>query len=250
MGAVDPRYHDPVLGVVFDLDGTLVESPHDFDRMRREVIRIAERSGVVPGHLSIRQTIPSLLDEALRELERGGAREGVRFRFEAEATQALDAIELEALSRTTARAGAVDLLDGLAARGYRLGVLTRSSATFAREALRRTGLQPFVRAIRSRTDSGPAKPDPKALLLLLEALGVPPDRAVSVGDHLLDAECAARARVRFYAVLPVRSGELGTDVERFRAAGAAAVAPDLGAIGRQLGLAGPSAPSSAAESRK
>lgn len=236
MQPVDPTYHDPVLGVVFDLDGTLVLSPHDFDRMRREVIRIAERQGVVPGHLTIRLTIPELLGEARRELERGGAPEGTLFRFEAEAMRALDAIEMEALPATTARPGAVELVRGLAGRGYRLGVLTRSSATFAREALRRTGLLPFVIQLRSRTDSGPSKPDPEALLLLLQALGVPPNRAVSVGDHLLDAECAARARVRFYAVLADRPNPLGTDVERFRAAGAAAVAPDLVEIGRQLGL--------------
>ncbi|MHB8352230.1 MAG: HAD family hydrolase, partial [Thermoplasmata archaeon] len=240
MEPVDPIYHDPVLGVVFDLDGTLVLSPHDFDRMRREVIRIAERQGVVPGHLSIRQTIPTLLEEARHELERGGASEGVRYRFEAEAMRALDAIEMEALSTTTVRPGALELVGGLAARGYRLGVLTRSSATFAQEALRRTGLLPFVTLVRSRTDSGPAKPDPEALLLLLKALGVPPNRAVSVGDHLLDAECAARARVRFYAVLSEQPNALGTDVERFRAAGAAAVASDLTEIGRQLGLVGSS----------
>ncbi|MGI0151906.1 MAG: HAD family hydrolase [Thermoplasmata archaeon] len=238
MESVDPKYHDPVLGVVFDLDGTLVLSPHAFDRMRREVIRIAEAHGVVPGHLSIRQTIPSLLEEAAHELERSGASEGARFRFDAEAHRRMDEIEMEALEGTEVRPGAPELLSELAGRGYRIGLLTRSSATFAREALRRTGLLGMVPYIRSRSDSGPAKPDPEALLLVLRALGVPPNRAVYVGDHLLDAECASRARVRFYAILPARPGELGTDVDRFKAAGAAAVAHDLAEIGRQLGVAG------------
>jgi phosphoglycolate phosphatase-like HAD superfamily hydrolase len=118
-----------------------------------------------------------------------------------------------------------------------LAVLTRSSATFARAALERTGLLSYIPLIRSRTDSGPAKPDPEALLLVLRGLEVPAERAVFVGDHLMDADCATRARVRFYAVLPPEGGKLGTDIERFQAAGATAVAPDLPALGRQLGIA-------------
>ena len=212
-------------------------SPHPFDRMRREVIRIAERHGVAPGHLSITQTIPALMDAAVHELERNGAPAGNRYRFEAEATRRIDEIELESLPGTVVRPGAVELLGALEERSYRVGVLTRSCATFAHEALKKTGLTRFVHTLRTRSESGPAKPDPEALLLTLKAMDVPPNRAVYVGDHLLDAECAMRARVRFFALLPPHPNALGTDVDRFKAAGAAAIAPSLADLGRQLGFA-------------
>jgi HAD superfamily hydrolase (TIGR01549 family) len=236
MEAVDPRYHDPLLGVVFDLDGTLVLSDHPFERMRREVIRIAERNGVVPGHLSVTQTIPSLMEAAVHELERAGLPATQKFRFEAEATKRIDEIELEALPHTRVRPGALETVRALGEAGYRVGVLTRSSGAFAEAALVNCGMRPFVPVLRTRSDSGPAKPDPEALLLTLRAMGVPPNRAIFVGDHLLDAECASRARVRFYALLPPNPNALGTDVDRFKAAGATAIAVTFEDLRRQLGL--------------
>lgn len=236
MDAVDPRYHDPLLGVAFDLDGTLVVSPHPYDRMRRETIRIAEHHGVHPSQLSPNQTIPSLVATAGAEIEHAGLPEGTRYRFEAEVNKKLDEIEVEGLGQTTERPGARELLEALTNRGYRVGVLTRSCLAFTRGALRRTGLDQYVRSLRTRSSPGPVKPEAEALLILLRDLEVPVERAVFVGDHRMDAECALGAHVRFYALLPVAPGELGTDTERFRAAGATAVARDLEELGRQLGV--------------
>ena len=84
---------------------------------------------------------------------------------------------------------------------------------------------------------GPAKPSPEALRLLLEEMGVPPDRALVVGDHAIDAECATRARVRFYGILPEGPVPDPMTVDRFKAAGAAAVARDLPDLAGHLGVA-------------
>jgi phosphoglycolate phosphatase-like HAD superfamily hydrolase len=67
---------------------------------------------------------------------------------------------------------------------------------------------------------------------------VPPDRGLFVGDHLLDAECAVAAHVRFYAVLPDPSEAAGSaqSEERFLAGGASAVARELTDLARQLGV--------------
>lgn len=231
-----PEFLEPLLGIVFDLDGTLVLSNHDFARMRREVIRIAERHGVVPGHLTVQQTIAELQTAAMAELESSGAAEGNRFRFEAEVKQMIDAIELEALPKTIARPGAPELLRALAGRGFRLGVLTRSSEEFCRKALESTGLRDHFPFLRTRSAPGPAKPDPEALRILLHDMGVPYDRALVVGDHRIDAECATRAGVRFYGILPEGGGEPDL-AERFRAAGAAAVARNLAELGEFLSIA-------------
>ncbi len=224
-----PAFLEPLLGVAFDLDGTLVLSHHDFGRIRGEVVRIAEKHGVMPGKLSVQEPVHRIVETARDALRGAGLPDGELWRFEAEYQKAIDAIEMEALPRTVARPGADALLTALAKRGFRLGILTRSSEAFARAALVRTGLGPHFSYLRSRSSPGPAKPSPEALLLLLHEMGVPLERALYVGDHLLDAECAVAARVRFYGVLPDPSerSDAGPHGERFRAAGASAVARDL-----------------------
>jgi phosphoglycolate phosphatase len=231
-----PPFLEPLLGVVFDLDGTLVLSNHDFRRMRHEAIRLAEKSGVVPGHLHPDQTIVEIVSSALTEMESSGIPEGTRFRYEAEVNRTVDAIEMEALPKTGARDGAAQLLGALTKRGFRLGILTRSSSEFCRAALERTGLLAYFPYLRTRSAPGPAKPDPEALRLLLRDMGVPFDRALFVGDHRLDAECATRAGVRFYAILPPDGGEPGL-ADRFQANGAAAIARDLPELARFLDVA-------------
>jgi HAD superfamily hydrolase (TIGR01549 family) len=240
----EPKFLEPILGVAFDLDGTLVLSHHDFGRIRSEVVRIAERHGVMPGHLSVKEPVHRIVEAAREAMRTANLPDGEFWRFEAEYHKAIDAIELEALPRTVARGGAAALLKGLQERGFRLGILTRSSEKFARAALLRTGLDPYFAYLRSRSSPGPAKPSPEALLGLLHEMGVPFERALYVGDHLLDAECATAARVRFYGVLPDPSetADLGSTAERFRAAGAAAVAVDLGELGRFLAAASASPP--------
>jgi phosphoglycolate phosphatase len=244
---VEPHFLEPLLGVVFDLDGTLVLSNHDFGRMRAEVIRIAEKYGVMPGHLSVQDPIHRIVETARQELASSGAPEGNLFRFEAEYPKRIDAIEAEALPRTVARPGADGLLRALSERGFRLGILTRSSEFFARGALARTGLGPYFPYLRSRSAPGPAKPSPEALHLLLREMEIPDERALFVGDHLIDAECATRARVRFYGVLPDPSEKSPEPMtaDRFLAAGAAAVAADLGELARHLDVASPARPTPA-----
>jgi len=239
----EPKFLEPLLGIVFDLDGTLVLSHHDFGRMRHEVIGIAERYGVPPGHLSVQDPIHRIVENAREELRNAGASDGILYRFEVDYQKSIDTIELEALPRTVARPGAAELLKTLSERGYRIGLLTRSSETFCRQALLRTQLAPYFSYLRSRSSSGPAKPSPEALLMLLKDMGVPIDRALYVGDHLLDAECARRASVRFYAVMPDPSEAEATHStmteDRFLAAGAAAIAKDLPELRRQLTIAAP-----------
>jgi len=232
-----PRYVEPLLGIVFDLDGTLILSHHDFARMRKEVVRIAELHGVPPGSLDPTQRISHLLDLARETLTAANVPEGQIFRMETEARAAIDAIELEALPRTKARAGAHELLSALTTRGYRLGVITRSAEPFCRAALRRTELLDMFPYLRTRSAPGPAKPSPEALRLLLREMEVPDDRALFVGDHLIDAECATRARIRFYGILSEPPDDDGMTVERFVAAGAAAVARDLPELAHMLGVA-------------
>ncbi len=237
MAGLDPPYLEPILGIVFDLDGTIILSRHDFPKMRAAVVAAAEENGLAPGSLAPGPTVAATMDEAAQRLRALRLPDATLYRFEAEAHRRIDEIELEALPSVGARPGAAQLLGELTRRQYRLGLLTRASDRFCREALAKTGLAPYFPFLRTRSARGPAKPNSDALLLLLKEMEVPVDRAILVGDHPMDGETAVGARVRFYGILaePPAPPEAPT-LDRLRASGAHAVARDLGDLARQLGL--------------
>jgi phosphoglycolate phosphatase len=240
MDTLEPRYLEPILGIVFDLDGTLITSQHDFPRMRLAVVVAATRHGVPRGVLTPADTVAATFTRARETMLALKLPEGAIYRFEAEANRAIDEVEIEALPTVAPRPGAAALLAELVRREYRLGLLTRSSERFCRAALDRAGLSQFFPFLRTRSAPGPAKPSPEALQLLLRDMEVPPHRALVVGDHPMDGETALGARVRFYAVLPEPPAPAtAPTLERLRTAGATAIARNLTELGRQLGLPTP-----------
>jgi len=95
--------------------------------------------------------------------------------------------------------GSADGLRQLASRGYRLGIISNSDGT-VEEQLRRgeicqvgAGLGVPVVAIIDSAVVGVSKPEPDIFRLALEPLGVPPEKAVYVGDSLRYDVVGARA---------------------------------------------------------
>jgi len=147
---------------IFDMDGTLTVAIHDFEAIRAEL-------GLEPRK-------PIL--EQLALLPRARA---------AELFLRLDALELELARRACAAEGAVALLSALAARGARLGILTRNTRANALETLRAAGLERYFAAERivDRELAAP-KPDPGGIHHLLRGWSARADEAVMVGDYRFD----------------------------------------------------------------
>lgn len=194
-------YHKPYMAVVFDLDGTIIDSSLDFHGMRKAIIEVASHVGVPPGELHTTENVVQLMDHAKAKLHQMTGAEALSMRFEGEANRRLDEIEMSALPSAHASPGAKDTLSALHQEGYRLGVLTRSCEGFAKTSLHNAGLLPLFMKLRTRNDSGPAKPHPESLLLLLKDMGVAKDRALYVGDGSQDLECARAAGVDFVALV-------------------------------------------------
>ena len=228
-----PPYFRPYLGVIYDMDGTLVDSRLDFSRMRHAVIELAGRSGVPPGELHPTMSIPHLLGYARDRLQQLGLPPGVYLRLEAEANHRLDELELEALDRVTLVPDALEHLRRMRESGYRLGILTRSSEGFTRGALKKEGLLDLFDRIRTRSDSGPAKPDPESLRILLSDMGVPRERAVYVGDMPADLECASGAGVDFIAFV-AEGGSAAAREEELRRKGARRLAHGMAELHREI----------------
>ncbi len=65
----------------------------------------------------------------------------------------------------------------------------------------REGLRAYFPVIVGAEDVAEHKPHPAGLAVALQRLGCPPEAAMYVGDHPVDAEAAARAGLPFVAVL-------------------------------------------------
>lgn len=102
--------------------------------------------------------------------------------------------------------GVRPFLSYLRARGMRIGMVSNicdESPGGIRARLRREGLLPFFDAIVLSSEFGRAKPDPGPFRACFHRLGVPPSRALFVGDLPVDHLGAERSGARFVLYLGV-----------------------------------------------
>lgn len=95
--------------------------------------------------------------------------------------------------------GAVEVLEALRSRGYRLAVLSNWSATLPR-TLAQVGLAMLFEAVFASESLGHWKPSAAAFLVPLDRLGLTPGRAAYVGD-LYDVDVVGAREVGMRAVL-------------------------------------------------
>lgn len=157
-----------IRGIVFDLDGTLVDSALDFDAMRLEM--------GLPAEQPILEAIEALAEHdaercraILHKHEHGGAQ------------------------RAVLMPGVPEFLEAVDRLGLRRAVWTRNSRAVALATLDRTGLT--FDAVVARDDA-PAKPDPTALTDLARRWGLAAGELLMVGDYVFDIEAGRRAGAR------------------------------------------------------
>ena len=158
----------PVRGVIFDLDGTLVDSGLDFDAMRAEM-------EIAPGHsiLEALELLPEPRAAACREI--------------------LARHEQAGVDRAALLPGVEQFLVRVNAVGWRRAILTRNSRAMSLATLDKFGFafDPVV----AREDA-PPKPDPAAIWKICETWGMSPAEVVVIGDYRYDLEAGRRAGSR------------------------------------------------------
>jgi putative hydrolase of the HAD superfamily len=105
--------------------------------------------------------------------------------------------------------GAEAALGRLRSAGLALACVSNWDVSLAPQ-LERSGLRGLFAEVVSSAEAGAAKPDPTVFAVALDRLGVPPARALHVGDGGADREGAAAAGLAFepvpLATLPERLG--------------------------------------------
>lgn len=214
-----------IRAVVFDLDDTLVLSTVDYGKFKRLVIDKIVSHGEPRTMYDPNETVVSIVSRYERRMHEARLTDKERKQRLAELDRIMDEVELERVAETKAIRGAIDLLELLRNRGIKIGILTRGCQDYASAALSEAGLMQMIDALECRNSETKAKPSPESYLRLTEQLGVRKEETFFVGDHPIDAKCAANAGVPFVAV---ETGDVSSD--DLMAAGCVAIFPDVGSM--------------------
>ena len=174
--------------VVFDLDGTLVDTAPDLHAHLNEMLAELGRPG-----FGLDEVRPMIGDGARMLLRRGlDASGGMPVGVD------LESLFDEFLRRYTARPlrfgaafdGVAEALEALGAAGIKLGVCTNKPQAPTDRLLALLDLQRHFPAVIGGDVLAVRKPDPGHLLAVLDRLGAEPARALMVGDSANDVQVA------------------------------------------------------------
>jgi phosphoglycolate phosphatase len=179
--------------VVFDLDGTLVDTAPDLINALNFVL---DREGLPPVPL---QAARNMIGQGARRLiERGLELEG-RAASVADVTRLTsDFIDYYAANIAVASRpfeGLESALDELTARGFRFAVCTNKLEWLSKLLLDQLGLSSRFAAICGADTFGVSKPDPAILRQTIATAGGHPSLAIMVGDAGPDIGVARRAGI-------------------------------------------------------
>jgi phosphoglycolate phosphatase len=179
--------------VVFDLDGTLVDTAPDLINALNFVL---DREGMPPVPLKLARNM--IGQGARRLIERGLELDGRQMPVTDVNRLLADFIDYYAANiavESRPFEGLEDALDELAARGFRFAVCTNKLEWLSKRLLDQLGLSPRFSAICGADTFGVAKPDPAILRQTIAQAGGDAEAAIMVGDAGPDVGVARRAGV-------------------------------------------------------
>ena len=178
--------------IVFDLDGTLVDSAPDLaysiDGMLTRLGRPPAGEDRVRGWIG--HGMPMLVQRALTG-EQWPTEEPEGFAGALELYMDIYAANLSA--RTRLYDGVKECLVGLQKQGVSMACVTNKHSRFTAALLEQLGIADYFAAIASGDQFSRHKPDPEPLLKTAERLGHEPSRSLMVGDSPADAGAARNA---------------------------------------------------------
>jgi phosphoglycolate phosphatase len=188
----DPRFGS-VRALIFDLDGTLIDSKEDLihsvnamlSELGREELAAETISGYI-GH-GAPQLVARALGHGCTEEERQRALQFF-----------LSYYELHKMDTTRLYPGVAETLEQLAS--VPMAVLTNKPVRISVRILDAMGLSKYFRAIYGGNSFETKKPDPLGARTILRELGAEPGEALLVGDSEVDVQTARNAGMLAAAV--------------------------------------------------
>ncbi len=180
--------------LLFDLDGTLVDSGDDLAAAVNHVLEHDRLPAVRRQQVlqMLGDGAPVLVERAYSH-HRAARPHGALERFRAH-------YRAHCLDATRPYPGVMEMLRRLAP-DRAIAVATNKPTAFARQIVEGLGLDSVVDTVVGPESAGSPKPSPGMLLAALEALGHTSGEAVMIGDSPSDVEAGRRADVATIAVL-------------------------------------------------
>lgn len=179
----------PLRAVLFDLDGTLIDTAPDFIR--------------IIGLMCQQAGIPVPVDELIRAQVSEGSRAMVSLIYPELAPDSPELLKIrQQFLDIYAQNIAVDtclfpqmdnLLSMLEERGLPWGIVTNKPRSLSELLLAALNLAERCQVLVCPDDVTRTKPDPEPMLLAASQLGLPPEQIVYVGDHPRDIDAGRAA---------------------------------------------------------
>jgi phosphoglycolate phosphatase len=177
--------------LIFDLDGTLVDSAPDLATALNGVLQEMGKPALAES------TVRAMVGDGAGVLvQRGLAASGLADADQAAALKRFLALYGDCLiDRTRAYPEVEATLERLKAEGYKLGVCTNKPHDPTQRILKALKLDRFFGAVIGGDSLPKRKPDPEPLLAAIARLGGTVGDAVMIGDSANDVLCARAAAV-------------------------------------------------------
>ncbi len=215
------RHTSTMQSVVFDLDGTLIDSAHD---VTQAVNRMLSEQSSPP--LSVEIVRPMIGDGVPMLMERVLQAAGVIFPDKGMLAHCAARYEhfyaLHPAEHTVVYDGVYEVLAALQAKGYLLGLCTNKPHALTHLVLKSLDMASYFTAVLGSGNINFRKPDARPLWTVMERMGVTRDKCIYVGDSEVDIATARNAGVPLvlvgygYARIPVVELESDARVDSFR----------------------------------
>ncbi len=178
----------PIRAVMFDLDGTLLDTAPDFV--------------VVVNQLLAEKNKPVMAAETIRAGVSNGSKALIKLAFDIEETneqfeplrQRLLELYLAHIAvYTKPFPGISALLDKLADNNIAWGIATNKPATYTLPLMAALNIQPAPVSVICPDHVSRSKPDPESLFLAGKQLNCLPEEIIYIGDHKRDIDCGKGA---------------------------------------------------------
>ena len=179
--------------IVWDLDGTLVDSAPDLASALNTVL---DKRGFFT--LSLNEVRKMIGNGVPKLVERGFNAVGIR----PDAAQLDELVALFvteyrecATNKTRPYPGVVDALQAIHSMSIPMGVCTNKPEAFSRQILKGLGLSGFFSSVIGGDSTSARKPDPEPVLACLRGLVSEPELSLMIGDSIHDVHAAHAAGV-------------------------------------------------------